>query len=993
MPANQRSKEREAQDLLEIARLWKLLEENHIAFDQEETLKNRVEEVLAAGKDPLLYLDALKPGSSLPHLFLSYFHGRDDAFFRRTKKGAWYQPCANEQSRDCPKNQPDFVWTKNPCRGCALKKGRVISEQDVLFHLRGNDPYDTNIVKIGALQEAGTAFFLLFDPASLKTLDSAAQKDALQALMRVLKKEGFDWLWEKSPEKEGYRLWLFFETAMDAQKAADFGRMLILQAMLEEGLHEPELFNCLLPDGAARKAGDLGRTVELPLQNRKAHEGRSLFLDETGKPAGEQWVLLENTKKISTPEVLAYSVKPQSKALFALLQPVMENEEGDSFDYASALFSNPEDLTAFRAQDVQGEVKIHLQGQIRIETDNLNSRMQALLLLMGCYWNPEYQGRNARFATGPHVIALSRYDAQSKSLLLPGGLFETLKSRLEQDGIAYTVIDDSSAGMPLEIELQGVELFAEQKELITSLQKHDRGILEAATGTGKTIMAAGLIAQKQTSTLILVYSQEILKGWIKTLNNVLHFQNPDYEKKLSSRKYPGKIGVLQASTNSLCGRVDVAMVPSLASKDNLEEICKGYGMVLIDECHHAASPTTQKILQNVRAKSIYGLSATPERNDGYGQSVYLQLGPVASRYTSKEQMAGQSFKRYIIQRLSEFKPLESDTDYLRIVQQAASDPVRNRMILNDVAAASASGRTVLVLTRFVEHARFLARWLERLHPKMHLLVYAGDPKEKQENSARLKELAGKPSVVLVGTYSSVGEGFDFPPLDTLMLALPIRSSIQVSQAIGRIHRQVENKKDVLVYDYIDEQCSMLAGNAKERLAEYQNQGYERYSRKVRQANEKEELDLLPNPAGAAFPEIGEYNAASMLPDLQNDLQAVRKNVAIAARSLSYEKLEELFDWLKPLSGKRVRVDLFLEEADDEIRQAIADHNIHLHIHTRIIEPFLILDKQKVWQGGLFDEDPAAMVYALLSFDYARDLLELRRKEEIALIRGQKEVPA
>lgn len=139
MPDNPRSKEREAQDLLEIARLWKLLEENHIAFDKEEALKNRVEEVLAAGKDPLLYLDELKPGSSLPHLFLSYFHGRDDAFFRRTKKGAWYQPCANEQSRDCPKNQPDFVWTKNPCRGCALKKGRVISEQDVLFHLRGNE--------------------------------------------------------------------------------------------------------------------------------------------------------------------------------------------------------------------------------------------------------------------------------------------------------------------------------------------------------------------------------------------------------------------------------------------------------------------------------------------------------------------------------------------------------------------------------------------------------------------------------------------------------------------------------------------------------------------------------------------------------------------------------------------------------------------------------------------------------------------------------------
>ncbi len=138
-------------------------------------------------------------------------------------------------------------------------------------------------------------------------------------------------------------------------------------------------------------------------------------------------------------------------------------------------------------------------------------------------------------------------------------------------------------------------------------------MLEAATAFGKTVVCSYLIAERKVNTLILLQSKDLLSQWLDELNKFLDIREepPEYETKTGrKKKRDSVIGILHGAKNTLTGIVDVAMVVSIYSKGKFQNLKHSYGMVIVDECHHAASPTYMEVLQKINAKYVYGVSAT-----------------------------------------------------------------------------------------------------------------------------------------------------------------------------------------------------------------------------------------------------------------------------------------------------------------------------------------------------------------------------------------------
>lgn len=97
------------------------------------------------------------------------------------------------------------------------------------------------------------------------------------------------------------------------------------------------------------------------------------------------------------------------------------------------------------------------------------------------------------------------------------------------------------------------------------------------------------------------------------------------------------IGQLGGSKNNLSGFVDIAIMQSLISGDEVRELVKDYGMVIVDECHHVSAVSFEQVLKEVNAKYVYGLTATPVRQDGHQPIIHMQCGPIRHQVDAKAQ--------------------------------------------------------------------------------------------------------------------------------------------------------------------------------------------------------------------------------------------------------------------------------------------------------------------------------------------------------------------
>ena len=553
-------------------------------------------------------------------------------------------------------------------------------------------------------------------------------------------------------------------------------------------------YDRLFPNQDSMPSGGFGNLIALPLQYQPRQYGNSVFVDRELVAYADQWQFLGGLKRLAPDR----------------LHQLLHRFEEETPAPSAKPWEQGIPIARTKIESCPAKLKIVLANQVFIPTATLPSNLLARLKRLASFANPVFFKTQAmRFSTRgiPRYISLARIEQEY--LVVPRGCLDDVRQLLAEQNILLEFDDKREQGKRLKsIRFLG-ELRGDQKDAVDKLVTHDAGILHAPTAFGKTVTAIGVLAQRKTNTLILTHTRQLLDQW---------------KERLTAFLAGADIGVIGGGKRTPTGCVDIATYQSLLNRKDhsIAPLVLDYGQVIIDECHHLSAPNYDRLLSDVRARYVLGLTATPERQDGHHPIIFMQAGPIRHRVKIDKQT---HFEQQVIIRLVADKPPEPLASEERphiadVYRWLMESSKRDELIVQDIAAQIEMGGNPLVLTERREHAGLLSQALsERGY---ETIVLRGAMRAKERTQAMEKVQTAQ---ALIATGKYIGEGFDLPRLDTLFLALPISWKGSLVHYAGRIHRVAERKKKVTIYDYVDSALPMLQRMFQRRRKGYEAMGY------------------------------------------------------------------------------------------------------------------------------------------------------------------------
>jgi superfamily II DNA or RNA helicase len=341
------------------------------------------------------------------------------------------------------------------------------------------------------------------------------------------------------------------------------------------------------------------------------------------------------------------------------------------------------------------------------------------------------------------------------------------------------------------------------------MMTRDFGTLAAPTGSGKTVIALALAAQRRQPTLVVVHTKELLDQWVARIETFLGIP-------------PQEVGIIGGGKKRIGQKITVALVQSLYKCAG--EVAPHMGFLVVDECHRVPSRTFTEAVTAFDCRFMLGLSATPWRRDRLSRLIYWHMGDKVHEVEKANLVeAGHILPVEVMWRHTDFTPWhDPSTQYSAMLSELTQDPGRNALIADDVAREAANGGGVcLVLTDRRAHCETLVDLLSDRRVEAALLTGDLGNGERQRVIEDLNAGAVK---VLVATGQLIGEGFDCPSLSTLFLATPIRFNGRLLQFLGRVLRPAPGKEKALVFDYVDIEVGVLKHAAGARARVYQQGG-------------------------------------------------------------------------------------------------------------------------------------------------------------------------
>jgi len=745
-------------------------------------------------------------------LFRSLFRGREDVYARRFeslktgKKG--YQPvCRNEWvSGVCGK-------PKVRCDDCTHRDFLPVTDDVVRNHLLGLDPQDRSgrdfAVGFYPMLLDETCWFLAVD------LDKASWQEDAKAFLETCSLFDVPAALERSRSGNGGHCWVFFSEPVPAGLARRMGAFLLTQTMErrpEIGLNSYDRF---FPSQDTLPRGGFGSLIALPLQKKPREHGNSLFLDEVMAPHQDQWAYLSSLRRMSRQEVEAILSVAESQDEFLGIRIPNPDENDDQPWAAPPSRRSPE-------TPIVGPLPEHMElvlgNQVYVPKAGIAPSLRNRLIRLAAFQNPEfYQAQAMRLSTFGKPRIIGCCEDFPKHLGLPRGCLDELIGLLRSLKVEVRLIDERFGGTPLQLHFNGI-LRQEQQDAADALLKHEMGVLSASTAFGKTVVAAYLIAQRQVNTLVIVHRRQLLDQWVKALSRFLGIA-------------PKEIGQIGGGKHQVTGKLDVAMVQSLARGGVVDDIVGQYGHLIVDECHHISAVSFEQLVRQSRARYITGLSATVVRKDGHHPIIFMQCGPVRYPVSDRQQAKERPFEHRVVVRPTVFRlPLHQQDVTLQSIQELytllSGDEERNRLIVEGVVRAVQAGRFPVLLTERREHLEVLVEMLAQQVGNVIVMRGGMGKRQRQQLAERIAGLPADEPRVIVATGRYLGEGFDNDQLDTLFLALPISWRGTLTQYAGRLHRLNAAKREVTIYDYVNFEIPVLAKMYARRRAGYKSIGYE-----------------------------------------------------------------------------------------------------------------------------------------------------------------------
>nr|WP_314693094.1 DEAD/DEAH box helicase family protein [uncultured Prevotella sp.] len=866
-------------------------------------------------------------------LFQSLFKGREDVFARRwfskTTGKSGYQPvCINEWKQGlCDKK-------KYRCVICPNRNFAPLTTQDMYRHLEGKDEYCCDVVGLYAIMQDNNCAFLCadFDDKNCKY----GYKEDVLAYVGVCREWLIPYAIERSRSGNGAHVWIFFEAPLPASKARRLGNAILTEAMTHNGQMSFNSYDRFFPNQDYLPEGGFGYLVALPLQGQARRKQNSVFVDNDFLVYKDQWAFLYNLKKI------------QESTIDQLLRLHYQEELGKlsmSSEHKPWVTPLPQNITQ---EDFHAKVEIIKADKLYIPLKAVSAKVLNHLKRIAAFKNPEFYSKQAlRLSTYAIPRIISCFDITNEYLAMPRGCGDATLSFLNDNAVTYTITDKTNHGNKISVSFQGEER-EEQLEAINALLPYTNGILHATTAFGKTVTAAAIIARKKVNTLILVHSKALLKQWHDRLTEFLNIDYPQHEEKnkRGRRKVFSPIGCFDSSGNTLHGIIDIALIQSCLDEDGVKPFVQDYGMVIVDECHHVSSITFEQVLMSIKAHTIYGLTATPIRKDGHQPIIFMQCGPIRFSTDVKSQIAKQAFDRFLIPRFTSYNSiLEDRLSIATLYKYLSEDEIRNNLIVEDICKAVNTGRTPIILTNRTAHVSVLAEKLKATIKNVISLTGAGTTREKREAMQRLQTIPDSEQLVIVATGKYVGEGFDYPRLDTLFLALPISWKGLLTQYAGRLHREYEGKKDVRIYDYIDIHEPICDSMYRKRLKGYAAIGY-----KTINTAQPTLFDHI-NDISSSIAENQIFNGSTFYRPYTSDLTKAKRSIVISSPKLYRTEQNPLITLLKELTQQGIEI-LITTAAENEQTAFIQSKGLSVKVKPKLSLYTTIIDKEVVWYGSI-----------------------------------------
>lgn len=722
-------------------------------------------------------------------IFRSLFRGRTDIFANRWQnqqgRSGYSVACNNEWIKGIC-NKPRIK-----CQDCSHRQFSELSDQVIYRHLAGQQ-----VVGLYPLLQDNTCFLLAAD------FDKGSWQDEVKAMSRACIEFKVPHAIEISRSGNGAHLWIFFEDKVPANEARLLGFGLLDKAMEIYPSLSFDSYDRLFPNQDILPEGGFGNLIALPLQREARLMGNSLFVEAELNIIDDQWQYLSQIGRLS---------KLYLNTLISQISPSLKlMSEQDITDTRPPweITAKPKPLTL---ESQPKQITVTLANHVYFAMAELPTALTARLRRLASFSNPVFFKTQAlRFPTHGIPRFISCAHIENGYLALPRGCLDDALALLEEHNIEVQFDDKRETGT----KLSGIKLLLtlrkNQQVAVKEMCKHDSGILHAPTAFGKTVTAIGMIAKRKTNTLILVHSRQLLDQWQERLRSFL----PETE-----------IGVIRGGKKKPTGIIDIATYQSLINKkDNaVSPLVQDYGHVIVDECHHVSAPRFEMVLNEVRAKFVLGLTATPERQDGHQKIIFMAAGPI--RHKVKDRNDEKFDQDVQIHQLydtppahlarSEERPKISDA-YRWIME----NDKRTQAIVSDVIKSVREDSHPIVLTERREHAEMINSLLAESGIDSVILKGAMKAAERKCVDERLHS-----AQVVVATGKYVGEGFDLPRLDTLFLAMPIAWKGSLAQYAGRIHRESEGKTQVTIHDYVDCGLPMLQRMFNKREKSYKSMGY------------------------------------------------------------------------------------------------------------------------------------------------------------------------
>jgi superfamily II DNA or RNA helicase/HKD family nuclease len=457
-----------------------------------------------------------------------------------------------------------------------------------------------------------------------------------------------------------------------------------------------------------------------------------------------------------------------------------------------------------------------------------SSNLSKAALLDGLEWN-------VRLSSVATPAVLNKFEATFDAYWNDSA-FETYDPDQHTERLDHALAQASgtTSTTDLKINLSGLEVrpFPYQQDMLErlrverELRGRSRNLLVAATGTGKTVMAAldyrslaKSFSDRRPNVLFVAHRKEILKQSLRTYREVL--DDASFGELLYGGEDPQTWDHVFASVQSL-------------NVQRLEELAPDhFDIIVIDEFHHATATTYRRIIDHFKPKQLLGLTATPERMDGLNVQDEFFDGRIAAEMRLWEALENDLLCPF------HYFGIPDGTDLTNLAWQRGTyaeqdlgnlytgNEARARIVVKQIRDKVSRPGAMRALGFCVDkkHAHFMADFFQNAGLQATALTSDSPAAVRSQALADLR--AGKLQVIF--SVDLFNEGLDIPDVDTLLLLRPTNSATVFLQQLGRGLRRTETKPVLTVLDFIgqhraefrfEEQFRAMTNLSRNRLVDH-----------------------------------------------------------------------------------------------------------------------------------------------------------------------------